>query len=141
MKNIIRTIEKETGYAPQAPEKIYRAHRESNVKYWFSGILTFLAILLFLPWTQNINASGTVTTLYQDQRPQEINAIIPGRIIKWWVKEGDMVKKGDTLVQLADVKDDYLDPQLLQRTEEQILSKQQCRATSNSVPWKTSWNS
>ncbi len=125
MKNIIGTIEKETGYAPQAPEKIYRAHRESNVKYWFSGILIFLAILLFLPWTQNINASGTVTTLYQDQRPQEINAIIPGRIIKWWVKEGDMVKKGDTLVQLADVKDDYLDPQLLQRTEEQILSKQQ----------------
>jgi multidrug efflux pump subunit AcrA (membrane-fusion protein) len=79
---------------------------------------------MFLPWTQNINASGTVTTLFQDQRPQELNTIIPGRIIKWWVKEGDMVKKGDTIVQLADVKDDYLDPNLVERTEEQLKSKQ-----------------
>jgi multidrug efflux pump subunit AcrA (membrane-fusion protein) len=79
---------------------------------------------MFLPCTQNINASGTVTTLFQDQRPQELNTIIPGRIIKWWVKEGDMVKKGDTIVQLADVKDDYLDPNLVERTEEQLKSKQ-----------------
>lgn len=124
MKNVIRTIERETGFDPQAPELIYRAHRDSRVKYWFYSILISLAVLMFLPWTQNINASGTVTTLYQDQRPQELNTIIPGRIIKWWVKEGDMVKKGDTIVQLADVKDDYLDPNLVERTEEQLKSKQ-----------------
>jgi hypothetical protein len=35
------------------------------------------------------------------------------------------VKKGDTIVQLLDVKDDFLDPKLVQRTEEQLLSKQQ----------------
>jgi multidrug efflux pump subunit AcrA (membrane-fusion protein) len=54
-----------------------------------------------------------------------LNSIIPGRILKWWVKEGDFVKKGDTIVQLADVKDDYLDPQLMQRTNEQVDAKQQ----------------
>lgn len=72
---------------------IYRADRDSRVKYWFYGILAMLLVVMFLPWTQNINTSGKVTTLYQDQRPQELNSIIPGRIVKWWVKEGDFVKK------------------------------------------------
>lgn len=125
MKNISQTIKKETGFQPKAPGMIYRAEKESKVKYWFYGILGALIIVLFLPWTQNINTAGKVTTLYQDQRPQELNSIIPGRIVKWWVKEGDFVKKGDTIVQLLDIKDDYLDPQLLQRTEEQLKAKQQ----------------
>lgn len=125
MKNVTDTILHQTGYHPHSAKKIYRANKISKVRYWFWGALGFLVILMFLPWTQNINASGTVTTLYQDQRPQEMNTIIPGRIIKWWVKEGDFVKKGDTIVQLADVKDDYLDPKLVQRTEEQLQAKQQ----------------
>lgn len=125
MKNISQTIKKETGFQPKSPGMIYRAEKESKVKYWFYGILGALIIVLFLPWTQNINTAGKVTTLYQDQRPQELNSIIPGRIVKWWVKEGDFVKKGDTIVQLLDIKDDYLDPQLVQRTEEQLKAKQQ----------------
>ena len=125
MKNVTDTILHQTGYDPHSVKKIYRANKISKVRYWFWGALIFLVILMFLPWTQNISTSGTVTTLYQDQRPQEMNTIIPGRIIKWWVKEGDFVKKGDTIVQLADVKDDYLDPKLVQRTEEQLQAKQQ----------------
>ena len=125
MKNVTNIIIDQTGYSPQSVKKIYRANKTSKVRYWFWGVLVFLVIMMFLPWTQNINTSGTVTTLYQDQRPQEMNTIIPGRIIKWWVKEGDFVKKGDTIVQLADVKDDYLDPKLVQRTEEQLAAKQQ----------------
>ena len=59
----------------------------------------------------------------QEERPQELNAIIPGRIVKWYVREGDWVQKGDTIVQLAEVKDDYLDPALIQRTGEQLEAK------------------
>ena len=125
MKNISDTILNETGYNPDSVKKIYRANKISKVRYWFWGVVFFVVILMFLPWTQNINTSGTVTTLYQDQRPQEMNTIIAGRIIKWWVKEGDFVKKGDTIVQLADVKDDYLDPKLVQRTQEQLTAKQE----------------
>ena len=125
MKNLTDTIFDQTGFSPHSVKKIYRANKLSKVRYWFWGLLVFLLIMMFLPWTQNISTSGTVTTLYQDQRPQEMNTIIPGRIIKWWVKEGDFVKKGDTIVQLADVKDDYLDPKLVQRTEEQLQAKQQ----------------
>ncbi len=124
MKNLTDTIFNQTGFSPQSIKKIYRAEKISKVRYWFWGFFVFLVIMMFLPWTQNINTSGTVTTLYQDQRPQEMNTIIPGRIIKWWVKEGDFVRKGDTIVQLADVKDDYLDPKLVQRTEEQLEAKQ-----------------
>jgi multidrug resistance efflux pump len=43
--------------------------------------------------------------------------------VKWYVREGDFVEKGDTILQLGEVKAEYLDPQLLQKTEEQILSK------------------
>jgi multidrug efflux pump subunit AcrA (membrane-fusion protein) len=85
-------------------------------------MLVFI-IFLFLPWTQNIRAKGTVTTLYQYQRPQQVNAIIGGRVIKWHIKEGDYVNAGDTLVQLAEVKVDYLDPNLVERTGEQLAGK------------------
>ena len=79
--------------------------------------------MLFLPWTQNIKVQGNVSTLYQEQRPQQLNSPIPGKIIKWYVKNGDYVKKGDTLLQLSEVKEDYLDPLLVKRTEQQVDAK------------------
>jgi multidrug efflux pump subunit AcrA (membrane-fusion protein) len=65
-----------------------------------------------------------VTTLRPEQRPQQINTIIGGRIVSWKVKEGDRVKKGDTILKLTEVKESYLDPQLVQRTGEQLDAKQ-----------------
>ena len=55
-------------------------------------------LFLFLPWTQNIQGAGNVTTLKPNQRPQTIQTIIGGRIEKWYVNEGDFVKKGDTIL-------------------------------------------
>ena len=105
-------------------EHIYLHNQSSRVRLWFYICAGVFVIFLFLPWTQNIRARGAVTTLYQDQRPQQVNAIIGGRVMKWFVKEGDFVKAGDTLVQLTEVKTDYLDPALLQRTKEQLEGKQ-----------------
>ncbi len=104
---------------------IYQHNKNSKVKLWFFICGLVFIIFLFLPWTQNIRAKGTVTTLYQDQRPQQVNTIIGGRVMKWHIKEGDYVKAGDTLIQLTEVKVDYLDPDLLQRTQEQLAGKQQ----------------
>jgi len=104
-------------------DRIYRIRQRSRVRRWALGILLSLSVLLFLPWTQNIRARGSVTTLRQEQRPQEIPTVIPGRVVKWFVKEGDRVGVGDTILQLAEVKDDYFDPQLLQRTREQLEAK------------------
>jgi multidrug efflux pump subunit AcrA (membrane-fusion protein) len=86
----------------RAYEYIYRGKIESKVKYWFYGIMIFLVLIMFLPWTQNIKAKGSITTLKQEQRPQEINSPIPGKIVKWWVKEGDYVRKGDTILQISE---------------------------------------
>ena len=103
---------------------IYQHNKNSKVSTWFFICILVFIIFLFLPWTQNIRAKGTVTTLYQHQRPQQVNTIIGGRVMKWHIKEGDYVKAGDTLVQITEVKTDYLDPDLLQRTKEQLAGKQ-----------------
>ncbi len=103
---------------------IYQISKHNRIKKWLWGILIGLLIILFLPWTQNIRAKGNVTTLYQEGRPQELNTIIAGRVMKWNVKEGDFVKKGDTILQLGEVKPEYFDPKLLERTQQQINAKQ-----------------
>ena len=125
MKNTLENINAESNFTPKSVRSIYRYEKNSKIGYWVLGIFVFLLILLLLPWTQNISSSGHVTTLYQDQRPQQINTVIPGKIIKWYIKEGDVVKKGDTIVQLADTKDDYLDSNLVARTQDQLNSKEQ----------------
>lgn len=86
--------------------------------------IIFLLILLCLPWTQNIQAPGNVTALRPDQRPQSIHSIIPGRIVKWHVKEGDFVNKGDTILFISEIKDEYFDPSLLKNTELQLKAKE-----------------
>jgi multidrug efflux pump subunit AcrA (membrane-fusion protein) len=104
-------------------DAIFMVHHRSKIRRWFYAALISAIFLLFLPWTQNIRARGAVTTLMQEHRPQEIPTIIPGRVLKWHVREGDIVRQGDTIVQLAEVKDDYLDPNLVGRTREQLDAK------------------
>lgn len=108
----------------QSYKNLYLVNKRSAVKKWLYGILITLVVVAFLPWTQNIRAKGAVTTLRQEQRPQELNTIIAGKVVKWHVKEGDFVKAGDTILQLGEVKVEYFDPQLLERTRQQITAKQ-----------------
>jgi multidrug resistance efflux pump len=117
-------IEAKLGRPMKAFQQVYRHNKVSRIRRSFWYIIIGFLILLFIPWTQNIRSEGSITTLRQEQRPQQLNNIIPGRIVKWYVKEGDYVKKGDTIVQLAEIKDDYLDPNLLQRTEQQLSAEQ-----------------
>jgi len=95
------------------------------------GLLLFAILIMFIPWTQNINARGYVTTLKPEQRPQEVHSIISGRIEKWFVAEGDYVEKGDTILFISEVKDDYLDPNLLARTDQQIKAKEMTQKSYN----------
>ncbi|MDG1331899.1 MAG: HlyD family efflux transporter periplasmic adaptor subunit [Crocinitomicaceae bacterium] len=89
----------------------------------WSLFLTF-AILL-LPWTQNIRSYGNVTTLKPNQKPQSLNSVIAGQIKRWYVQEGDFVRKGDTILQISEVKSDYFDERLLERTEDQLKFKKE----------------
>jgi multidrug efflux pump subunit AcrA (membrane-fusion protein) len=83
-----------------------------------------VSIVLFLttvPWVQTTSGFGTVTALNPNDRLQEINALVPGRIQEWFVRDGSHVSVGDAIVRIADV-----DPQLLDRLQlerSQIVAK------------------
>lgn len=97
---------------------------KSTFQKWV--VFFFLLILLtgFLPWTQNIQTNGNITTLLPEQRPQTIHSTIPGRIEKWYIREGDFVEKGDTIVFLSEIKPEYFDIRQLDRLEAQIKAKE-----------------
>ncbi|MDR7128316.1 multidrug resistance efflux pump [Algoriphagus sp. 4150] len=80
-------------------------------------------LLLFLPWTQYIRSKGYVTMLQPEHRAQTIHSVIAGRIEKWYVNEGAFVSKGDTIVSISEVKDEYFDSLLLPRTQRQVEAK------------------
>ena len=109
---------------------LFKSGTEILNKNYYKSLNKFLLvfailgfIILFLPWTQNITGQGLVTTLTPDQRPQTIQSQIPGRIEQWFVKEGDYVKKGDTILRISEVKSDYFDSRLIERTNDQINAK------------------
>ncbi len=86
-----------------------------------SSIIAIIAV--FLPWTQNISGTGSVTTLKPDQRPQTVQTAIAGRIEKWYVQEGDYVRKGDTILFISEIKEEYFDPNLVKNTGNQVNAK------------------
>ncbi len=100
--------------------------RSKNIRA--ARILLISAVILvgvlFVPWTQNITCSGSIISLEPNTRPQAVETIIGGRVEKWYVQEGDSVKKGDTILFLSEVKVDYFDPNLVQNTESQLQSKE-----------------
>lgn len=110
-------------YTLKSYNKIYRHNQPSRIRFWFWLIIMISICILFLPWTQNIQSKGFVTTRHQENRPQQIQSPIAGKILKWYVKEGDYVKKGDTILKLTEVKENYLDPNLISKTQLQVDAK------------------
>lgn len=109
-------------------DEIYPLGKGTEIKPWLVGFCLLLLGIIFLPWTQNIRSKGQITSLFQEQRPQKIYSPIAGKIAKWKVKEGDFVKKGDTLVKISEIKAEYLDPKLINRTQEQLDAKRNSMA-------------
>lgn len=107
-----------------------KAYNKSLAKFLI-GLLLLVVIIMFIPWTQNIRGRGYVTTLKPDQRPQTVHSIIAGRIEQWFVQEGDFVNKGDTILFISEVKADYMDPKLLERTDQQIKAKELTQKSYN----------
>ncbi|MDX1470613.1 MAG: biotin/lipoyl-binding protein [Flavobacteriaceae bacterium] len=118
MLNIGKTTLNQRVSLKEYSSYIFVEGRRDN-KYFNRFLAVFSAIgivILFLPWTQNVSAGGYVTTLKPSQRPQTIQSPIPGRIEQWFVNEGDYVKKGDTILFISEIKNEYQDPQLVERT-------------------------
>jgi len=105
-------------------DHIYQERKSTEIKSWLVSLLIITLLLIFLPWTQNIRSKGNITSIYQEQKPQKIYSPIAGKISKWWVREGDTVRAGDTLAKITEIKGEYLDPNLISRTQQQLTAKQ-----------------
>ena len=106
-----------------AAQKVFHRRHYKHFNRFLLAFAIIGLIVLFLPWTQNISGEGFLTTLNPDERPQTIQSPIPGRIEKWFVREGDFVKAGDTILFMSEVKNEYFDPLLIERTGKQIQAK------------------
>jgi len=102
---------------------IFNKHYYKQLNKFLLAFTLIILIILFLPWTQNITGQGLVTTLKPGQRPQTIQLQIPGRVEQWFVQEGDYVKKGDTIIRISEIKSEYFDDQLVERTNDQRMAK------------------
>lgn len=105
-------------------DHIYQERKSTEIKPWLVSLLIITLLLIFLPWTQNIRSKGNITSIYQEQKPQKIYSPIAGKISKWWVREGDTVRAGDTLAKITEIKGEYLDPNLISRTQQQLTAKE-----------------
>ncbi|QHS63463.1 HlyD family secretion protein [Chitinophaga agri] len=86
-------------------------------------LLIMFFIILFLPWRQTIPGRGTVTALTPEDRPQTVQNQIGGRIERWAVREGQEVKRGDTILVISETSQSYFDPELPLRLNEQLEAK------------------
>ncbi len=115
---------KEENLELKSVANIYTRKYSKAIKYLIFGIGVSVVVILLMPWTQNIESYGKVTTLNPENRPQTITSRIGGRVEKWFITEGQFVKKNDTIAYISEIKDEYIDPQLINRSEQQIKAKE-----------------
>ncbi|MBX9766861.1 MAG: HlyD family efflux transporter periplasmic adaptor subunit [Bdellovibrionales bacterium] len=80
----------------------------SLAKAWalLAGFL-FL-FLIFAPWQQTSRATGKVLAYSPNDRAQNIDAAVDGRVQQWFVQEGSRVKEGDPIVEITDFDPGFL---------------------------------
>lgn len=95
-------------------------------RWWM--ILALLLILLIvavvvgligIPWQQSVSGVGKVIVFDPAVRPQNIEAQIPGRLVKWNVWDGKLVQKGEVIAVLDDIDSKFLNPDLVAQMQQQ----------------------
>lgn len=82
-------------------------------------IVTVALSLVFVPWQQSVTGNGRVIVYSAMERPQNLDAQIPGRLVRWNVQEGQVVKAGEVIAELTDLDSKFLDPEQPRRLREQ----------------------
>jgi len=98
--------------------------RYKKLGRWLLLLLALIIIIMLLPWRQTIPGRGTVTALRPEDRPQTVQNQIGGRIEYWGVREGQEVKKGDTILIISETNQSYFDPNITDRLAEQLDAKE-----------------
>ncbi len=96
-----------------------------------SGAL-FALTLIITPWQQNIAGSGRVVAVSANERPQEIDAPIEGRVTTWHVREGSRVMAGDLLLELSDNAPEILS-RLADEREAGVARREQAALRASSI--------
>ena len=52
------------------------------------GIAAAVFILFFVPWVQTAQGRGQVVSLDPEDRAQDVTALVPGRVERWYVHDG-----------------------------------------------------
>ena len=96
------------------------------------GIAATIFVLFCVPWLQTAVGRGQVVSLDPQDRAQDVTALVPGQVERWYVHDGQHVNRGDPIARIVD-----LDPNLLSRLAAEraqvmaeIASVQQSRAVA-----------
>lgn len=87
-----------------------RPPRVARVVAWLVtfGIAAVVAVLFLVPWVQTSAGAGQIAALDPQDRVQDITALVPGRVERWYVRDGDLVKRGDPIAKITDNDPDLL---------------------------------
>jgi multidrug efflux pump subunit AcrA (membrane-fusion protein) len=91
-----------------------RSGRSAKIVAYIFALL-FVAIIVALctvPWIQTSFGKGRVIAYHPNERQQNIESPIEGRISKWFVSEGTKVKAQDPIAEISDI-----DPQIMERLQ------------------------
>jgi len=77
-----------------------------------ASVCLVVAVLICVPWTQTIQGQGKVFVYSPSDRPAHVEAPVEGRIVRWFVREGQSVKESDPIVEISDI-----DPLILEKLD------------------------
>lgn len=116
----------DVGFDPsslEAARLLNTRHSYRTFARWTGGLALAALLAMFLPWQQNIRGEGIISALKPEDRPQYVPSLIAGRIDAWYVDEGQYVTKGTPLVRISEVREEFLDPHLVDRLGEQVAGQ------------------
>ncbi len=111
MTETISRHSEETLYEPKCLQMVSfgRSATVVAVVLWFL-VIAVTVCAMFVPWQQSISGIGQVMIFSPMERPQNIEAQIPGRIVSWNIRDGEIVTKGQVVAELMDLDSKFLDP-------------------------------
>jgi len=72
------------------------------------GLVLVLLFITLVPWVQTAQGNGSVIAFDPRDRQQNITALVPGRLERWYVTDGARVKAGDPIARVIDIDPDFL---------------------------------
>jgi RND family efflux transporter MFP subunit len=120
-----------TGFTTLASLRVPRTTRTLGRMIAISIPLLFV-LLFAVKWVQTAPGRGDVIALNPEDRVQQVTALVPGRVERWFVVDGQQVKKGDPIARIIDNDPDLLIRLAAEREQvvAQISAAEQAMATA-----------